>query len=1610
MPSRPHALRGREGRGRRILHPLALSVAAALALMARGGADAADLPTGMQVVAGQAQLWRRGAVMDIRTGQRTILDWRSFSIGAGKQVVFQQPSPSSAVLNRVLGQDPSNILGGLRSNGQVWLINPNGVLFGAGARVDVAGLVASTLDIGNQAFVSGGGLLSAPAGASAAVRNEGSIRTPYGGQVLLVGSSVDNTGRIDVPGGRASLLAARQVQLADSNTPFMSFQVASLSGLASQEGSVAGGDVDIYGTVVNQQGSVVARGIGRDAAGHVVLRAASSATLAAGSLTQAQGGSIDVGSQGAVSVDGRVDAGAVAMGNGGDIFVRGASIVVGRDASLRADAAGVGDGGHVALRASHSNTVLGALSARGGATSGNGGLIETSAGSSLDLQTVPDASAANGSSGEWLIDPYDVTIVAGAGASGISSSNPFQATANSAQLGAGLIDNALAAGTSVTISTGVGGVTQAGNITLASPIAATLPAGGASLTLNAWNNIQVDSGISANAGGGPLALTLNPDQGGGVGQVTLPAGGSISLNQGTLTLPQGAMLTGGALQNLQSSGGPIEARTGTSTLDNVTLGTTLQIDPGAVVTALNTLTILGGQSVNLANPSPSVPGPVLSLQGAAPLITGSGTVNLFDNSTLALGPNATIDSGITVAAAMTGGGSANAAILSVANGFVNRGFISSQSACPSGVGTCQVEELQIAANGVSWDNVGTIQAMGGIVDLQGNWSNAGGTLDNEAGLILLDGHFSTAGLGSVLSNGGAYALASQAVWNNQGQNYSLDAMGGLLLAGGTLQGGTLSSRLGSVIEAAPNDLTQLPSFGMLPLMTTTAWASTSTLDGVTLAASTTIDPGATIQVPGALTLSGQVDVAMGGSGGAYYAYPGPENNPALLDFGGSGTSPQLLGSGTVDLYGKAVVQSSVAGSTLRIGPGITVRGDTPVASIVGGASANLLNQGTLLAPAGGGLRLAGATLQNQGLVEAGSGATLSTGGVDLSNAAGGSVRGDGTIDLRAAAPGAAAGTLRNAGTIDPGMAAGTTGTLTLVGNLSQSPGGTLHLDIGGPTAGSGYDVLDVTGLAALGGTLDVSGVGAYTPGATDSFAYLPFGTSSGTFSSVLFHMPAAQWGLSNVLQASAWVLQQQSSAGASSGSAGGTGSGIAGGSGGAGSSGAGVATGSGGSAGATGSTGGSQLSAGPAAASGVLRSVLGFAEVSPSNARPGSSSAAAGLAPGATSGAASTSPSLSTSGASGAGLSGASASIVNFVPQETPGAPVAAGPAPSMRTPAKDAMTASTPVPQYLYLDSDLSNLYFRVLPLATMGRGRIGDVLEARNAYMRQLFARANHDLAAQPGLADVPDCRPGQDPASGACLYVPPRHPPQDNRPRVARALVVGLDDYSDPRIPRLIGTVPDATSIGRLLHGDMGYRVQLLRNPGKRQLIGALNTLIAHAGPNDSILVYYAGHGDTVDSTGRGYWIPSDADPDDPRGWVSNVDIDRLLQRARSRQIAVISDSCYSGQFVQNRKIVDLRKVPPIAALLRRRAVTVMSSGGDEPVADTGDGGHSVFAADLMRSLRAISGWRNGDAVFRQVRVGVESVLPQSPRYGAVLSAGHQPGADYVFERSSVPGVAR
>ena len=142
-------------------------------------------PSNPTVVNGQVTFSQNGNVFTITNSPNAIINWASFSINAGEMVRFIQQNSSSSVLNRITGQDPSRIMGALQSNGRVFLINPNGIMFGAGSQVNVAGLVASTLAISNSDFLAGKNKFTA-GDVAGAVSNMGAITTPSGGQVYLI--------------------------------------------------------------------------------------------------------------------------------------------------------------------------------------------------------------------------------------------------------------------------------------------------------------------------------------------------------------------------------------------------------------------------------------------------------------------------------------------------------------------------------------------------------------------------------------------------------------------------------------------------------------------------------------------------------------------------------------------------------------------------------------------------------------------------------------------------------------------------------------------------------------------------------------------------------------------------------------------------------------------------------------------------------------------------------------------------------------------------------------------------------------------------------------------------------------------------------------------------------------------------------------------------------------------------------------------------------------------------------------------------------------------------------------------------------------------------------
>ena len=185
--------------------------ALAVSVMLTFGANALAQPTGGVVASGVANISSAAGSTTInQTTQNAIINWQSFNIAAGQSVQFVQPGKSSVVLNRVLGADPSNILGSLSANGQVFLVNPNGILFGKGAQVNVGGLAASSLNIADGDFMAGNYKFGGAG--KGAVRNDGSINAD-GGYVALLGASVGNDGVIAAQLGTVALAAGHAITL-----------------------------------------------------------------------------------------------------------------------------------------------------------------------------------------------------------------------------------------------------------------------------------------------------------------------------------------------------------------------------------------------------------------------------------------------------------------------------------------------------------------------------------------------------------------------------------------------------------------------------------------------------------------------------------------------------------------------------------------------------------------------------------------------------------------------------------------------------------------------------------------------------------------------------------------------------------------------------------------------------------------------------------------------------------------------------------------------------------------------------------------------------------------------------------------------------------------------------------------------------------------------------------------------------------------------------------------------------------------------------------------------------------------------------------------------------
>ncbi len=566
-------------RGPRALGAAGIMAVLPALVMAQTAPSPTALPSGGNVVAGSAVFAPHGAVLDVRqTSARAAIDWQTFNVGRAATVNFLQPSSSSVTLNRVLDSNPSQIFGRIAAPGQVFLTNSAGLYFAPGASVDVGGLVASTRPIGVDDFMAGNYVFDGTS--TGRIVNQGSLSAGRGGSVALIAAQIVNDGTIDAPGGQVLLGAGNRVTLDLGRAVALQVEQGALDAQIEQGGAIRAERGVVYltaraldallGSVIRHTGVTEASGLA-ERGGRIVLEAdhiAVQGTSRLAATGAAGGGEVHVGGE----------------WQGGGAMRQATTVTMERGAVIDVSATGDGDGGTAVLwsdvnDAASQTRVHGEVLATGGPEGGDGGRIETS-GRWLDVAgSIGGASAPWGAAGLWLLDPYNVTIT-DAGANGSFSTSGGTDTWTPGGSGSAIlntdIESRLAAGTSVTITTGTAGG-ELGDVTIDAPITKASGDADVAFTVNAANTIVVNQAIRNTGGTGKLHVVLDADNdngtGDGVGMVLLNAdidtgGGNLGFGTGRSATINGistlvggdVYVAGSGARMLATGGGHVDVR------------------------------------------------------------------------------------------------------------------------------------------------------------------------------------------------------------------------------------------------------------------------------------------------------------------------------------------------------------------------------------------------------------------------------------------------------------------------------------------------------------------------------------------------------------------------------------------------------------------------------------------------------------------------------------------------------------------------------------------------------------------------------------------------------------------------------------------------------------------------------------------------------------------------------------------------------------------------------------------------------------------------------------------------------------------------------------------
>ncbi|MEX9455943.1 filamentous hemagglutinin N-terminal domain-containing protein, partial [Escherichia coli] len=772
---------------RRGVRAMALSLLSGMIMMANP-VTAANLPTGGQIVAGSGSIQTpSGNQMNIhQNSQNMVTNWNSFDIGKGNTVQFYQPNSSAVALNRVVGGGESKIMGNLKANGQVFLVNPNGVLFGKDASVSTSGFVASTRDIKNDDFMNRRYTFSGGQKAGAEIVNQGALTTNAGGYIVLAADKVSNSGTIRTPGGKTVLAAGERVTLQLDNGGLTSVQVSGdvVNALVENRGLISARDGQVYltalgqdmlmNTVLNVSGVVEAGGMHRQD-GNIVLDGGDSGVVHLSGTLQAdnasgQGGKVVVQGQNilldkgsSITATGSKGGGEVYIGGGWqgkDSSIRNADKVVMQDgARIDVSATQQGNGGTAVLWSESFTNFRGQISAKGGENGGNGGQVETSSHGNLQAFGSVSASAKKGKAGNWLLDPLDITIVENAGGNAANETEEngekifSPGSTTQSQVSNTRINNELNNGTSVTILTNstTSGSDQKGNITVNADINKTSGTD-ATLTLKADGNINVNKNITSTAG--KLNVNLAAANTSSTGTITLGNNVSITTNGGDITAGTanasnsvtinvtGTTLntsSGSQAGNITLNGSRVNVTNANITAGNFTLNAT------ANGSNLNNVTLMATHDIILTGNSTNGIG--LQLSGNTTLNATNGSISLTGNSTngtgLFLGGNKNLSASngsINLTGSSTKGvglylGEKNSTnTLTATNGSINLNGMSVENVAVQIRGTNTLTADNINLTGNSKNGMGideqwasnTLTATNGSINLTGNSTNGTG--------------------------------------------------------------------------------------------------------------------------------------------------------------------------------------------------------------------------------------------------------------------------------------------------------------------------------------------------------------------------------------------------------------------------------------------------------------------------------------------------------------------------------------------------------------------------------------------------------------------------------------------------------------------------------------------------------------------------------------------------------------------------------------------------------------------------------------------------------------------------------------------------------------------